>query len=324
MSSSTVEATGVSTGVRRLTGFLRTHRSKTALILVILILGVVTATRSDVFLTWGNIQNVLVQSSIIGIIAMGTTLLMVSGGIDLSVGSAVSFAGIVMAALMAAGWTPVAAVTAGLALAVVVGLSTGTLAAKSTSHPFVVTLGMLTLLQGAALLISQAPITDIPESFINIVDLRPLGIPFVVFVFAIVALSVHILLSRTKFGRWLYAIGASQNAARLSGVRVDLVKVAVYGVSGLLVGIAAILLTAQLTSAQPTMGAGLELSAIAAVAVGGTPLAGGRGDVLGSLLGVLLLALIGNALNLLSIASNWQYVLQGAVIIVAVMAQRDS
>jgi ribose/xylose/arabinose/galactoside ABC-type transport system permease subunit len=102
------------------------------------------------------------------------------------------------------------------------------------------------------------------------------------------------------------------------------VKVAVYGVSGLFVGIAAILLVAQLTSAQPTMGAGLELSAIAAVAVGGTPLAGGRGDVLGSLLGVLLLALIGNTLNLLSIASNWQYVLQGAVIIVAVMAQRDS
>jgi ribose/xylose/arabinose/galactoside ABC-type transport system permease subunit len=254
---------------------------------------------------------------------MGTTLLMVSGGIDLSVGSAVSLAGIVMAALMAAGWSPLMAIAIGLLLATGVGLCTGFLAAKSSSHPFVVTLGMLTLLQGVALLISQAPITNIPESFINIVQLRPLGLPFVVFVFALVAIFTYVLLSRTKFGRWLYAIGASQNAARLSGVRVDLVKVAVYGVSGLFVGIAAILLTAQLTSAQPTMGVGLELSAIAAVAVGGTPLAGGRGDVLGTLLGVLLLALIGNSLNLLSIASNWQYVLQGAVIIVAVMAQRD-
>jgi ribose/xylose/arabinose/galactoside ABC-type transport system permease subunit len=249
---------------------------------------------------------------------------MVSGGIDLSIGSAVSFVGIVTAALMAAGWPIFGAVAAGLAVSVLVGLTTGTLAAKSTSHPFVVTLGMLTLLQGAALLISQAPITNIPDSFIDVVRLRPLGIPFVVFVFAVIALLTYVLLSRTKFGRWLYAIGSSKQAARLSGVRVDLVKVAVYGVSGLFVGIAAILLVAQLTSAQPTMGAGLELSAIAAVAVGGTPLAGGRGDVLGSLLGVLLLALIGNTLNLLSIASNWQYVLQGAVIIVAVMAQRDS
>ena len=306
-----------------LSEFVRRHRSKVALIIVILLIGAVTASRSDVFLTPANLRNVLVQSSIIGILAMGTTLLMVSGGIDLSIGSAVSFAGVLIASWMAAGWSPVAAVAAGLLIAVLVGMTTGTLAAKSTSHPFVVTLGMLTLLQGAALLISQAPITDIPDSFLGLVDLKPWGIPLVVFVFAVVALAAHVVLSRTKFGRWLYAIGASPNAARLSGIRVDLVKVAVYGVSGLLVGVSAVLLTSELTSAQPTMGAGLELSAIAAVAVGGTPLSGGRGDVLGSLLGVLLLALIGNSLNLLSIASNWQYVLQGAVIIVAVMAQRE-
>lgn len=304
--------------------FFRANRPKLALLAVIVALSSYTASQSEVFLLWANVQNILVQSSIIGILAMGTTLLMVSGGIDLSIGSGVSLSAIVMATLMASGWSPVTAVAIGIALAGTAGLATGTLAAKSTSHPFVLTLGMLTLLQGIALLVSQAPVTEIPDSFITIVDYRPFGFPFVVVVFAVTALFVHIVLSRTKLGRWLYAIGASENAARLSGIRVSVVKVAVYGISGLLVGVAAALLTAQLTSAQPTMGTGLELSAIAAVAVGGTPLAGGRGDVLGTLLGVLLLAVIGNSLNLLSIASNWQFVIQGAVIIIAVMAQRDS
>jgi ribose/xylose/arabinose/galactoside ABC-type transport system permease subunit len=302
----------------------RQHRAKLALLSVILLIAVVTAARSETFLTWGNFENVLVQSAIIGILAMGTTLLMVSGGIDLSIGSAVSFCGVVMASLMASGWGPVLAVLACVAVASLLGLVTGGLAAKSTSHPFVVTLGMLTLVQGLALLVSETPVTDVPDSFVGIVDARPLGLPLVVFVFLAVAIAVHIVLRHTKLGRWLYAIGGSPSAARLSGIRVDVVKVATYALNGLLVGVAAVLLTAQLASAQPQMGQGLELSAIAAVAVGGTPLAGGRGDVVGTLLGVLLLALIGNSLNLLSIASNWQFVLQGAVILTAVMAQRSS
>lgn len=310
-------------GVEYFRMFVANHRSKGALILVILALGTITTLRSDVFLTWSNFTNILIQTSIVGIIAAGTTMLMVSGGIDLSVGSNVSFAGIVMGYLMAHQATPVIAVLAGIGVATVVGLINGVLAAYSRSHPFIVTLGMLTLLQGCALLISDLPITDIPDNYITITDYTPLGIPFLVFWFIVVAVVVQVILRWTIFGRWLYAIGGSENAARLAGIRVRLVKIGLYGLNGAIVGVAAALLVAQLSSAQPRMGTGLELAAIAAVAVGGTPLAGGRGDMVGTGLGVLLIGMISNSLNLMSISSNWQYVVQGAVIIVAVMAQRD-
>lgn len=308
----------------KLRGWLLIQRSKVALVGVIAILVVITSTQSDVFFTWGNLQNILVQSSVVGILALGTTLLMVSGGIDLSIGSGVSLSGVVMATLMVWGWAPALAVLTAIAMSVLIGSGTGLLAAKSDNHPFVLTLGVLTLLQGLAFLVSIGPVTDIPNSFVDIAYLKPLGIPLLILVFAAAAIIVHVVLRFTTLGRWLYAIGSSENAARLSGVRIHLVKVVVYGISGLMVGVAAMLMTAQLASAQPQMGVGLELAAIAAVAVGGTPLSGGRGDVLGTLLGVLLIGLIGNSLNLLSINSSWQYVLQGAVIIIAVLAQRKS
>jgi ribose/xylose/arabinose/galactoside ABC-type transport system permease subunit len=182
---------------------------------------------------------------------------------------------------------------------------------------------MLTLVQGATLLISDLPYNGIPDSYLSIVDHQLLGLPFVVVVFLAIALVVHVILSTTKLGRWLYAIGGSENAAQLAGIRVRYVKIAIYALNGFLVGWGAMLLVAQLASSQPYMGQGLELAAIAAVAVGGTPLAGGRGDILGTLMGVLLLGLIANSLILLGIPNNLQYVLQGLVIIVAVMAQRD-
>ncbi len=303
---------------------LSEHRSKIALLLVIGTIAAITAFKSEVFLSWANFENILVQCSIIGILAMGTTLLMVSGGIDLSVGSGVSLAGVLLATLMADGWSPLIAVIAAIMTASAIGGATGFLAAKSSHHPFVLTLGVLTLLQGVTLLVSISPVTDIPESFISIIDWRPLGLPLVVFVFGVVVVVTHLTLTYTALGRWLYAIGSSESAARLSGIRIDAVKVVVYAISGVFVGIGGVLMTAQLASAQPEMGRGLELAAIAAVAVGGTPLAGGRGDVLGTLLGVLLLALIGNSLNLLSITSSWQFVLQGLVIVIAVLAQRKT
>jgi ribose transport system permease protein len=306
----------------RISTWANQRRSKLALSTVIVLLAAYTASQSSIFLTWSNIQNVLVQCSVIGILAVGMTFLMVSGGIDLSVGSGVSLAGVVMAKLMASGTAPVEAVALAMALAVVVGLFTGALAAWSPTHPFILTLGMLALIQGVALLVSTGPVTELPNSFIELTAHKVFGLPMVIVVFAVVALLGHLLLKVTKLGRWLYAIGSSETAAYLAGIPIKRVKILIYGVSGLLVAVAAVLLSSQLASAQPEMGNGLELSAIAAVAVGGTPLSGGRGDIAGTLLGVLLLALIGNALNLLSVSSNWQYVLQGAVIITAVMAQR--
>jgi ribose/xylose/arabinose/galactoside ABC-type transport system permease subunit len=303
--------------------FLYRHRARLALIGVIVALTIVTATQSSVFFTWTNFEHILIQISIVGILAVGTTMLMVSGGIDLSIGSNLSFSGVIMGDLMAHGTSPAFAVALGVGAATMVGLVNGTLAAYAKAHPFILTLGMLTLLQGAALLVSSLPISEIPEGFLNFGESEPFGIPLMVVCFLGIAVLVNVILVMTKFGRWLYAIGGSESAARLAGVPVRRIKMAVYALNGMLCGIAAALLLMQLTSAQAEMGAGLELTAIAAVAIGGTPLAGGKGSVAGTLLGVLLIGLIGNSLNLMSISSNWQYVVQGAVIVIAVMAQRD-
>lgn len=311
-------------GVQEIWSFVRAHRSKLALLAVIGLIVVIAASGSDVFFTWQNFENILVQVSIVGILACGTTLLMVSGGIDLSIGSAVSLSGVAAGYLMTHGWSVLAAIGAAVLLAILVGVVIGTLVSFSTTHPFILTLGMLTLLQGLALLISNVPISELPNSYLEWVDGSVLGLPLLVVAFIVCALAVHLILNMTSFGRWLYAIGGSESAAQLAGIRVRIVKIALYGLNGLFVGIAAALMVGQLSSASPDMGSGLELSAIAAVAVGGTPLAGGRGGVLGTILGVLLLGLIANALNLLSITGNLQYVIQGMVIIVAVMAQRGS
>lgn len=309
---------------REIGAFLRTHRSKAALLSVIALIVVIAASASDVFFTWQNFENILVQVSIVGILACGTTMLMVSGGIDLSIGSAVSLSGVAAGYLMTHGWSAATAIGVAILLAILVGVVIGTLAAYSTTHPFILTLGMLTLLQGLALLISNVPISELPDGFLEWVDSDVFGLPLVVFAFLVCAIVVHFVLSGTSFGRWLYAIGGSESASRLAGIRLRAVKIALYGLNGLFVGIAAALMIGQLSSASPQMGSGLELSAIAAVAVGGTPLAGGRGGVFGTILGVLLLGVIANALNLLSITGNLQYVVQGAVIIVAVMAQRGN
>jgi ribose/xylose/arabinose/galactoside ABC-type transport system permease subunit len=306
-----------------LRAFLGRQISKVVLLAVITGLIVVTSIFSPVFFTWGNFQNILIQVAVVGIIAMGGSMLMVSGGIDLSVGSSVSVAGTTMAVLMVGGLNIYLAMLIGVVIATAVGLTNGVLAAFAQTHPFILTLGMLTLLQGVALLISNLPVVGLPQDFTSIVNLSPLGIPMLIFVLIAVTLVVGLILSSTPFGRRLYALGGSERAATLAGIRVRRTKIAVYALNGVIVGIAAILLLALFASSQPRMGVGLELAAIAAIAVGGIPLAGGRGDVIGTFLGVILLGMIGNSLTLLSIDSNLQYVIQGVVIIVAVMAQRN-
>lgn len=305
--------------------FGRRYLSDNRLILagVILIICIITAIGSDVFLTWPNWRNILQQIAFVGILACGTTLLMVAGGIDLSIGSGVSFASILLGYFLANEVMGLGlAILVAIAVATLIGFTNGVLVANSRAHPFILTLGMLTLLQGAALMISTEPITGFPSSFLDFAFKKPLGLPVVVWFFIGFALFSHILLSRTVIGRHLYALGGSESAARLAGVRVKRLKVGLYALMGVMVGAVAVLLTATLSASQALAGQGLELSAIAAVAVGGTPLQGGRGTIYGTLLGVLLIGVIGNALNLLSIDPNLQQVLVGGIIVVAVMAQR--
>ena len=303
---------------------LEESKSKLALLAVIIVLTIVTSSISPVFFTTRNFVNVASQVAVLGVLASGTTLLMVSRGMDLSIGSSVSLAGMVLAYLMIEGFPIWLSVFACLFLAAAIGAINGVLASYSPVHPFVITLGVLTLLQGLALLVSQTPLYGLPDAFVAWGRSKILGLPIEVVVFILVAVAVQGILRATKLGRWLYAIGGSEAAAHLAGIRIRYVKVVIYTINGLLVGIAAILLVSQIASAGATMGAGHELSAIAAVAVGGTTLAGGKGDMIGTLLGVMLLGLISNALNLMSISPNWQFVLQGLVIVVAVMAQRDN
>jgi ribose/xylose/arabinose/galactoside ABC-type transport system permease subunit len=297
-------------------------QGKLALGAVIFILCVITAVGSDVFLTWENWQNILQQIAFVGILACGMTLLMVSGGIDLSVGSNVSFSGMLMGYLIVnQGMDLGFAIVLGILAASGIGLANGVLVSHSRTHPFILTLGMLTLLQGCALLISTEPISGFPNSFLDFAFLKPAGVPVVVWFFAGFAVATQLLLSQTVVGRWLYAMGGSELAAALAGVRIRRLKIALYTVMGLLVGVTATLLISTLSASSALAGQNYELSAIAAVAVGGTPLQGGRGDVVGTFLGVLLIGLIGNALNLLSINANLQQVLLGTIIVVAVMAQ---
>lgn len=306
-------------------GVASRHAALLALTGVLLVVVAVTAGRSDVFLTLNNLRNIALQVSVLMILASAMTLLMVSGGIDLSVGSSMSLTGVTMASIMAAGAPAPIAIVAGVCLATAVGALNGVLAAWSPAHPFIITLGTSIGLRGVALLVSGGLIlTDIDPALPPLGTSRLFGLPLPVLIALAVVLLVGFVLRFTVFGRRLYALGGNESASRLSGVRIKATKVGLYALSGSLVGIASVVLMARIISASADMGTGYELTAIAAVAVGGVPLSGGRGGIAGTVLGVVLLGTISNSLNLLGVPGAAQYLLQGAVIVVAVMTQRKA
>lgn len=308
----------------RLKNWARPHSALLALTGVLLVLCVVTATRSDVFLTMDNMRNVVLQVSVLSIAAAGTTLLMVAGGIDLSIGAAMSLVAVSAATFMGSGMGLLPALGLAALIGMGIGAVNGSLAAFSTNHPFIITLGMAIVLQGLAIAVTGgSPISNIDRALVDFGAGRFLGVPLPVWTACVVLICVAVVLRLTVFGRRLYALGGSEQATRLAGVPVRRLKVLLYAVNGLIVAVAAIVLMSRIASAQPLMGNGYELQAIAAVAVGGTPLAGGRGGIAGTVLGVLLLGVISNSLNLLGVSGAFQYVFQGLVIVVAVMSQRS-
>jgi ribose/xylose/arabinose/galactoside ABC-type transport system permease subunit len=312
------------TTARRLRNWARPHSALLALTAVLLVLCIVTASRSDVFLTVDNLRNVFLQVSVLSIAAAGTTMLMVAGGIDLSIGAAMSLVAVSAATFMQSGMGLLPALALAALIGMGIGAVNGSLAAYSTNHPFIITLGMAIILQGLAIAVTGgSPISSIDRALVDFGAGRLLGIPMPVWTAAMVLVAVAITLRFTVFGRRLYALGGSEQATRLAGVRVRRLKVLLYTANGLIVAVASIVLMSRIASAQPLMGNGYELQAIAAVAVGGTPLAGGRGGIVGTILGVLLLGVISNSLNLLGVSGAYQYVFQGLVIVVAVMSQRS-
>jgi len=275
---------------------------------------------SPYFLTVSNLMNIAEQTSINAIIAVGMTFVIITAGIDLSVGSIVAVSGVVLAGVLHSGIPEPLAILVGLGIGSLCGLINGLLISYGRLPAFIATLGMMSVARGAALFYTEGrPISGFsPElRFLATGELARIPAPVIIMVALYVA--AHFVLKRTKLGRYAYAIGGNEEAANLSGINTKIVKTAIYGVCGLLSGLAAVILTARLNSAQPIAGMMYELDAIAAVVIGGTSLMGGEGKISGTLIGAFVMGILRNGLNLLGISSFTQQIVIGSVIICAVL-----
>lgn len=290
---------------------------------VLIVLCVVMALLAPHFLEWRNVINVARQISINSILAAGMTFVILTGGIDLSVGSALAVAGVISVWLTTKGVSDIVAVLAGIATGGLCGALNGVLIAKFKLSPFIVTLGALTYLRGLAYVTTGAyPLikSDLGFGFLGGGSVGP--IPWPVIIAILVFVVSYIILKRTVFGRRIYAIGGNEQAARLSGINVDRMLIWVYTISGICTGIAGIIFSARLLSAQPMGGDGYELDAIAAVILGGTSFTGGRGSIVGTIIGALIIGVLNNGLVLMDVPFFYQLIIKGAVIIIAVLLDR--
>lgn len=279
------------------------------------------------FLSVANILNVFRQSSINAVIAIGMTFVILTGGIDLSVGSILAFCGAVSAAMLSSGMNPVLSLLVALVLGLFFGIVNGFLVSVMKLQAFIVTLVTMTFLRGATLVFTNGkPITvnDGGALFENIGGGYLFNIPIPIYITLILFVVGHYILTNTRFGRYTYAIGGNEEATKLSGIKVNNIKIWIYGISGILSALAGIITTSRLFSAQPTAGTGYELDAIAAVVLGGTSLAGGVGKITGTALGAIIIGVLGNALNLLDVSSYYQMMIKAAVILIAVLIDKKS
>ena len=281
---------------------------------------------SPTFATFGNVTNVLFSTVVIGLLALGTTFVIVTGGIDLSIGTGMALCGVMSGTFIVTWGLPW---PAGVALAVLfgglIGFVNGFNVAKLKLPPFIATLATMLVAQGLALVVSHsAPIyfNDTPGYLLlSTGDLIPgVQFPNAVLVLAIAAVLASVLLRRSVLGRYAFAIGSNEEATSLSGVDVTRWKIVIYTLAGLFTGLAGVMISARLGSAQPATGAGYELQAIAAVVIGGTSLSGGKGSIVGTVIGALIISVLNNGLQLMSIPQEWQNVILGVVILVAVYA----
>jgi len=276
---------------------------------------------SPQFLTVSNWTIIITQVSINAILAFGVTFVIITGGIDLSLGSIVAVAGVSSAMLAHPDTYPVLLpIFMGLSAGLLMGAFNGFIITKSKIAPFIVTLGTMTIGRGLALILSNGrPVSNLSDSFIFLGSGKILGVPLLIIILIFMFILCSVILNKTILGRYIYAVGGNEQAARASGINVSQVKMAVYSISGLLAGLAGILLTSRITTGQPNAGAGFELDAIAAVVIGGTSTTGGKGSIAGTLIGVLLIGVINNGLDLLNVTSYYQQVVMGIIIIGAVV-----
>lgn len=302
---------------------LKKYKSVIGLIIFIIVISIFNKN----FRTISNILNIFRQSSINFIVAVGMTFVILTGGIDLSVGSTIAFTGAICASMISSGSNVFLAVVVALILGAIIGIFNGLTISKGKLQPFIATLATMTIMRGATLVYTNGrPISagggSGSAAFNKIGTGYFLKIPIPIYIMIVVFVLAYFILKNTKFGRHVYALGGNETAAKLSGINVDKVKIFVYSVSGLLAALAGIILTSRLSSAQPTAGTGYELDAIASVVLGGTSLSGGVGGVGGTIIGALIIGIINNALNLMDVTSYYQTMVKGLVILVAVLLDR--
>lgn len=306
--------------VRGKSGILQRMGPLVGLILIVLILSMIS---SD-FMTVGNIFNVLRQVSINALIAYGMTFVILTGGIDLSVGSIIALSSAFAAGMMASGTNSWLAIGIGVLSGTLMGTVNGVVIAKGKVAPFIATLATMTIFRGFTLVYTEAkPITGLPEAFGIIGRGYLFDIPMPVIWMLVAFGALYVILKFTSFGRHVYALGGNEEATRLSGINTNRIKILVYSISGLMASLSGIILTSRLNSAQPTAGTSYELDAIAAVVLGGTSLSGGKGWIVGTLIGAMIIGILDNGLNLLNVSSFYQQVVKGGVILLAVLLDRS-
>jgi inositol transport system permease protein len=321
----------------RLNEFIR----KYAIVFIFLVMVIGLAILSDAFLQPRNLLNVVRQISVMGLIAIGVTMIIITMGIDLSSGSVLALSAVIAASLaQRPDWENakypgldlpiIVPILAALAVGALCGFINGGLIARFKIPPFIATLGMFTVARGAALLYSERPVSGLTDAYnyigqgeifkvIPIPDQPPLGLPVPVIILGLVAVGAHIMLNNTRFGRHIYAVGGNEQAALISGLNVKWIKVGVYTIAGLLSGLAGLVLSSRIGSGQPGLAVGIELDAIAAAVIGGTSLSGGIGTIWGTIIGALIIGVLNNGLDLLNVSAYWQTIIKGTIIVVAVI-----
>lgn len=281
---------------------------------------------SPSFRTLGNTKNILEQISVNGIMAIGMTLVIITAGIDLSVGSVLALSAVVATSFAHPGaHVLIVPLLMGVLAGLACGVVNGVLIAKRRLAPFIVTLGMMTVARGAALEYTNGrPVIDLSDAYNEIGQGKIGNIPFSAIIFFLVVLMGIFILHYTRFGRYVYAVGGNELAAKVSGINTDRVLIAVYALTGALAGVAGIVLSSRVSSGSPATGEGSELDAIAAVVIGGTSLNGGVGSMAGTIAGILIIGVMNNGLDLLNVNSYWQLIIKGVIIVLAVLLDTKS
>lgn len=294
-------------------------------IVALIILIVFVSVLNPAFLQVNNLLNLMRQLIINGFIALGMTFVILTGGIDLSVGSTLALTSAIFAGLLQGGMPTILAILIALGLGLILGLVNGILITKGKLAPFIVTLATMTIFRGLTLVYMDGrpiagPKDDFAFQFLG--KGQFFGIPFQVILFIIAYLILWILLTKTSYGRKIYAVGGNEKASFISGIKIDKVKILVYVISALMAVLSGLVLTSRLNSAQPTAGSAYEMDAIASVVLGGTSMTGGSGSLTGTLIGILILGVLNNGLNLLGVSSFYQQIVKGVVILIAVLIDR--